>query len=868
MGILSRLPAAGSVFAGFFLEAEIGRGGAGAVFRARSPEGERYALKVLLRDLSQDRHRVRFEREALAGQELRHPGVIAVYGAGVEQGLGFMIMELLTGALPLDEYVAEHSLDLPNRVRLLSEIATSVHAAHDAKLIHRDLKPDNVLVTPDGKTKVVDFGLARHVERERLTQSGSTMGTLYYMAPEQIRGETAHADARTDVYALGVMLYQLLTGKLPFTGETAIEIMREALESEPPPLPLEVSGMEPVIRMAMAKEPDQRYATAADFARDLQATGSSQGTAASGVLAARKRRRATFVFLALLPLAAAAVALCVYLFTPSKLPGQGLRETLAELRASSAPLASSAEAIAGLPDEGASPAQTAEIAGWRALLALGRGERADASPGGDSPLGWAVAGALGGERAEANLSRAIRSGIARADLHRWRALAADPQRDARQILSDAERWRSEAGLAPGAVDLPLEEAEALAWIAQGELERAASLVRAESSLGLRWEFGLARGTESLLRDAPAAWAALQGLATAPPPAACAARALALGERAKTELEVRARDGVSAQEELEARALLLLWRSLAPDSKVTDGLKRKLLHEVNGLKGPVLLELALALGEAFPQDLEVQRDLGAVAGRLRKGAQRRLFPAIRRAIDLEGDREGRLKLQLTLAYLLAHSSDDMQPSEVRELERLVAEVLPEMEDDKLKAVLLSARGRQYVVRGDLRAAEVDLRDAVALDPGFAVARFMLGKLFQDSGRPEQALEHYLIYLRGNERNGGRREDSLRFGWSKREHSLTTQIVAAYLEGDPSHGGWHLRYASLIAKEASLEKLREHCSRGASLLGSSEQADQIKISSEVGEVLALLASEEGRAEAAERLKGIVVRLEQIRGRKTFP
>ena len=866
MGILNRLPAAGTLFAGFFLEAEIGRGGAGAVFRARSPEGERYALKVLLRDLSQDRHRIRFEREALAGQELRHPGVIEVYGAGVEQGLGFMVMELLTGALPLDEYVAEHSLDLASRVRLLSEIAIAVHAAHLAKLIHRDLKPDNVLVTPDGKPKVVDFGLARHVERERLTQSGSTMGTLYYMAPEQIRGQTAHADARTDVYALGVMLYQLLTGKLPFTGETAIEIMRGALESEPPPLPLEVSGMEPVIRMSMAKDPDQRYATAEDFARDLQATGSSQGTAASGVLAARSRRRATLVLLGLLPLAGAAIALCVHLFLPTP-PPRDLRRTLAELRASSAPITSSADLITALPLEDPSPTLAKEIAGWRALLSLARGERVPIGEG-DSPLDWAAAGARGGAAAERSLTRAIRSGLGRAELFRWRALAADPQRDARQIISDAERWRREAGLAPETIDRPLQAAEASAWIAKGELDRAASLVKPDSKLELRWELGIARAEKSLLRTPSAAWTALEAISQAPPPKACAERASAIALRARTELGVRVRDGVGVQTEQEARALLLIWRRLAPESKVPEGLTVEMIRQVNGLKGPVLLELALALGEAFPDDREVQRDLAGLAGRLRKGDQRRLFPAIRRAIELEDEGEGRLKLQLALAYLLAHSTNRMSPAEIRELEGLVARVLPEMEDDKLKAVLLSARGRQYVGRGDLRAAEVDLRDAVALDPNFAVARFMLAKLFQDSGRHQLALEHYLLYVRSNERNGGRRDDSLLYAWSQRERPLAIQIVGAYLVGDPSHGGWQLRYAYLISKEASLKQLRELCSRGASLLGSSDQARLIELSEAASDVVTLLKSEAGRAKARERLKQIVARLEQLRKRKTFP
>jgi tRNA A-37 threonylcarbamoyl transferase component Bud32 len=864
VGLLNRLPAPGAVFAGFLLEAEIGRGGAGAVFRARSPEGELYALKILLRDLSQDRQRIRFEREALAGQQLRHPGVIAVYGAGVEQGLGFMVMELLTGALPLDEYVAEHSLDLASRVRLLSEIATAVHAAHQAKLIHRDLKPDNVLVTPDGKPKVVDFGLARHVERERLTQSGATMGTLFYMAPEQIRGQTAHADARTDVYALGVMLYQLLTGKLPFTGDTAIEIMRAALESEPPPLPPEVSGMEPVIRLAMAKEPDQRYASAADFARDLQATESSQGTAASGVLAARKRQRATLVLAVTLPVAAALVALSVYLFSPTALPEEELRRTLLALKADTSPLASSAHLIEDLPERTSTASLDRELAGWRALLAAARRERAESIPP-DTPFAWAISGARGGEDAERDLSRAIRSGLARADLHRWRALAADPKRDARQILSDAERWRVQADLLPGDLDPRLAAAMARAWLHQGDLKRASELVHPESPRDLRWELGLARATERLLRDAPAAWKALAPLVEEPPPPTCVERARALGRRAGVELRLRLQSGVKS--EPEARAFLLLWRRLAPDSPVPREVRAALLSEVNGIKGPVRLELALAAGDVFPDDVELQRGLVGAAGRLRKGAQRRLFPAIRRAIALEVEPDERLKHQLVFAYLLAHVGE-MNKTEAQELERLVATVLPEVEDDEFKAILLSARGRQHLDRGDLHAAEVDLRDAVQLDPAFAVARFMLAKLFQDTKQHQLALEQYLVYLRGNERNGGRREDSLRYAWSQRPHPLAVKAIEAYLRGDPDHGGWQLRYVSLVVREAPLASLRKRCELGADLLGKSDDPALLELASEAQGVLNLLESDQNRGPAAERLRGIVTRLERRRKEKAFP
>ena len=231
-GPFVRLPEAGATFEGFRLEALVGRGGNGAVYRARDAQGGLHALKLLVpRDDTPER-RERFLREVEAGRTLRHPGVVELRGQGEAGGFRYLVLELLEGARPLDAYAREASLPPLECVRLVQEIACSVEAAHRAGLIHRDLKPENLLVLPDGRTKLIDLGLARHVDRDRLTQSGVLMGTIPYMAPEQVRGEGAHADERTDVYALGAILCELVSGRLPFEAPSPIELIRQIAEDE------------------------------------------------------------------------------------------------------------------------------------------------------------------------------------------------------------------------------------------------------------------------------------------------------------------------------------------------------------------------------------------------------------------------------------------------------------------------------------------------------------------------------------------------------------------------------------------------------------------------------------------------------------
>lgn len=251
----------------------IGTGGMGEVFKAWDPDLERFvALKYLRHD---DPVLVeRLMREARAQARIDHPSVCKVFEVGVEDGRPFIAMEYVDGR-PLDEAAAELSLE--HRVVLLKKVAEAVQAAHEAGLIHRDLKPGNILVCDrDGLPHpyVLDFGIARHVEDVAgLTITGQIMGTPGYMSPEQACGDVANLDRRTDVFSLGAILYELLAGSRPFECDSTVEFLVHVLEDDPKPLralaPHLPRDLETVVMTCLQKEPERRYGSARELAEDL-----------------------------------------------------------------------------------------------------------------------------------------------------------------------------------------------------------------------------------------------------------------------------------------------------------------------------------------------------------------------------------------------------------------------------------------------------------------------------------------------------------------------------------------------------------------------------------------------------------------------
>jgi serine/threonine-protein kinase len=258
---------------------KIGSGGMGEVYRARDTRLRRdVALKVLLpADVADPAARARLLHEARAAAALNHPNICTVHDVGEDAGCVFVAMELLLGT-PLNDLLTGEPLPLPSIVRLGAQVADALAHAHQNGIVHRDLKPANVVVLPGGRAKVLDFGLARWSAQEisNATQSqiapseaGVVVGTLGYLAPEVLRGQPA--DARSDIWALGVSLYEMATGHQPFRGNSGFEITSSILRDTPPQLPSGVPrGLALVIHRCLEKDPAQRYQSAAEVRAALE----------------------------------------------------------------------------------------------------------------------------------------------------------------------------------------------------------------------------------------------------------------------------------------------------------------------------------------------------------------------------------------------------------------------------------------------------------------------------------------------------------------------------------------------------------------------------------------------------------------------
>ncbi len=260
---------------GYEVEAVLGHGGMGVVFRARHLRLNRLvALKMALAGSYAGPHeRERFRREAEAVAALRHPNVVQVYEVGDADGRPYYTMEFVEGG-SLAQKLTGTPQPARQAAQLLATLAEAVQAAHQRGIVHRDLKPGNVLLTADGTPKISDFGLARRLDHDGgLTRTGAPLGTPSYMAPEQARGDKEAVGAAADVYALGAILYEFLTGRPPFLGETAAETVLQVISQDPvPPSRLNASvprDLETVCLKCLHKEPHLRYASAAALAEDL-----------------------------------------------------------------------------------------------------------------------------------------------------------------------------------------------------------------------------------------------------------------------------------------------------------------------------------------------------------------------------------------------------------------------------------------------------------------------------------------------------------------------------------------------------------------------------------------------------------------------
>jgi serine/threonine protein kinase len=252
----------------------LGAGGMAEVFEGRDRLlARRVAIKVLQAQFVRDpSFLIRFKREAQAAASLSHPNIVGVYDTGSEDGTHFIVMEYVDGRTLKDVIRAEGPLYPERAAEITADVCAALGAAHARGLIHRDIKPGNVMLTPEGKVKVMDFGIARATTSETITQTAAVVGTAQYISPEQAQGQTV--DYRSDLYSVGCCLYEMLTGTVPFTGATPVAIAYRHVREDPTPPrmlnPDVPAPLEAICLKAMAKLPDNRYQTAAELHDDLE----------------------------------------------------------------------------------------------------------------------------------------------------------------------------------------------------------------------------------------------------------------------------------------------------------------------------------------------------------------------------------------------------------------------------------------------------------------------------------------------------------------------------------------------------------------------------------------------------------------------
>jgi serine/threonine protein kinase len=270
----------GKTLGNYRIMERIGRGGMATVYKAYQPALERYvAIKVIHEQLAagDERFLKRFQREAKAVASLRHPNIVQVFDFGTEDDVAYMVMEYLEGTTLKAELKAlaerDETIPLEEAQRIFQAVASAVEHAHRQGMVHRDIKPANVMLTAKGDVFLTDFGIAKIVGGTQYTATGAITGTPAYMSPEQGQGE--RGDERSDIYALGVMLYEVVTGRVPFDADTPLAVILKHI-SAPLPLPRQLNPaipemVEQVVLKALAKDPNDRYQTVAQMASALEA---------------------------------------------------------------------------------------------------------------------------------------------------------------------------------------------------------------------------------------------------------------------------------------------------------------------------------------------------------------------------------------------------------------------------------------------------------------------------------------------------------------------------------------------------------------------------------------------------------------------
>jgi len=381
--------AAGTRLGPYEIVSPLGAGGMGEVYKARDTRlGRDVAIKVLPAEVAGDADRLlRFEREARAASALNHPNILTVHDVGNEAGVSFLVTELLHGE-SLRESLSAGPLPARRVVEIATQVAHGLAAAHEKGIVHRDLKPENIFLPGNGPAKILDFGLARWEVRAagtlseaptmaESTAAGVMLGTVGYMAPEQVRGE--RADARSDIFAFGCVLHEMLGGRNPFRRESAIESFHAILKEEPPSLDSAASippALEHIVRHCLEKLPERRFQSASDLAFALEQAIPAAAPAASPPPAAPvKRTGRRFSLAALLGAGIGLLAVLLFVFNVGSLrnrsSGAGSGGTIDSLAV--LPLANfSGDPAQEFFADGMTEALIAELAKIRALKVISR----------------------------------------------------------------------------------------------------------------------------------------------------------------------------------------------------------------------------------------------------------------------------------------------------------------------------------------------------------------------------------------------------------------------------------------------------------------------------------------------------------------
>src|SRR5258707_8407664 len=281
----------GASLSHYRIVSKLGAGGMGEVYLAQDTRLDRkIALKILPADLAANQDRMRrFTQEAKAAAALNHPNIATIHEIGESDGVNFIAMEFIDGAT-LREKIHQEQTDLRKLLRYLQQVSEGLAKAHAAGIVHRDLKPDNIMITRDGHVKILDFGLAKLIERRPMSDGdssevatalmpqqsspGAIIRTVGYMSPEQAQGKTKEIDQRSDIFSFGCILFEAATGKKPFEGESVIKSLHMVVYEPAPPIadfnPSAPPELQRIVRRCLAKDPDERYQSIKEVAIELK----------------------------------------------------------------------------------------------------------------------------------------------------------------------------------------------------------------------------------------------------------------------------------------------------------------------------------------------------------------------------------------------------------------------------------------------------------------------------------------------------------------------------------------------------------------------------------------------------------------------